>query len=651
MTPLLARVLAVAFVLLRCVAPAGAALSSGEVHVWEMQEITLPARRRRYANPYADVDVLDRARGPGLRAPRVRVLGRRAHVQGPLRRDGAGRVALALGLEPARRRRAERRPRAAARGGVDRGREAREPEPPRLRARHGQRPRARSTPTARRSSCSATRGSRRRRGGCPWRGVPRRAGLRARARASASRRRSPTASGRASTRSASSRRSRTGTPTSTARPSRTRTASTCATPGRSSATGRRTPRVTTADGATTTAKDMADEQGNRPFEVLADRDGLADFDRLNPAYFRSLDRKMRHLADAGLRAVPRDRAPRLLPVLEGVLRLRRLLRPLRPVPDRALRRVQPRLQRHPPRLDPEGLQPHRRRVQRGAHATTGETYGAAAVRPAVHDADRQLDLQGASATATSAARGSRCTRSATSRATTRSTPRSRSSSGSSPPYPAANLEPYYTGWNHEINRPGGETPAPDSDRDNYFARVDDVRLGAVGRARRPRARHRRLRRHEHGRAARLAPLHLGGAALRVGRARCSTCGASCCPRATATSSSSPPRTTSCRAAPPDALGRRPRRLGLHDAHRRPAARAALLRAEGGRPARGRPRCPAAAYVWTLVRPADGQRLESPPQLTDGSDGALRAPPFPGGGTRAAQDWAAKLKRAAGVLGE
>ena len=40
-----------------------------------------------------------------------------------------------------------------------------------------------------------------------------------------------------------------------------------------------------------------------------------------------------------------------------------------------------------------------------------------------------------------------------------------------PAYPAANLEPYYAGWNHEINRPGGETPAADSDRDNYFARA------------------------------------------------------------------------------------------------------------------------------------------------------------------------------------
>ena len=41
----------------------------------------------------------------------------------------------------------------------------------------------------------------------------------------------------------------------------------------------------------------------------------------------------------------------------------------------------------------------------------------------------------------------------------------------SPAYPAANLEPYYTGWNHPINRPGGETPVADSDRDNYLARA------------------------------------------------------------------------------------------------------------------------------------------------------------------------------------
>ena len=44
-------------------------------------------------------------------------------------------------------------------------------------------------------------------------------------------------------------------------------------------------KISTADGATTTGKDMHDEQGNRPFEVLADREGLANFDAINPAYF------------------------------------------------------------------------------------------------------------------------------------------------------------------------------------------------------------------------------------------------------------------------------------------------------------------------------------------------------------------------------
>src|SRR5690606_39519973 len=72
--------------------------------------------------------------------------------------------------------------------------------------------------------------------------------------------------------------------------------------------------VTTADGATTTAKDMHDEAGNRPFALMPDReDGLANFDAINPAYFQSLDRKMRHLANEGfvpfLETIRRDNAP------------------------------------------------------------------------------------------------------------------------------------------------------------------------------------------------------------------------------------------------------------------------------------------------------------------------------------------------------
>ena len=55
---------------------------------------------------------------------------------------------------------------------------------------------------------------------------------------------------------------------------------------------------------------------------------------------------------------------------------------------------------------------------------------------------------------------------------------------------------------------GGEFPA----RQLFRAR-DDVRLGAVGRARGPRARHRGLRRDEHRRTGRLAAAHLDRAAL------------------------------------------------------------------------------------------------------------------------------------------
>src|SRR5690606_33368186 len=72
-------------------------------------------------------------------------------------------------------------------------------------------------------------------------------------------------------------------------------------------------KISTDDGATTTAKDMHDEHGNRPFEVFEDRDGLANFDRINPSYFRSLDRKMQHLSDQGFvpffETVRRDNAP------------------------------------------------------------------------------------------------------------------------------------------------------------------------------------------------------------------------------------------------------------------------------------------------------------------------------------------------------
>ena len=65
------------------------------------------------------------------------------------------------------------------------------------------------------------------------------------------------------------------------------------------------------------AKDMHDEKGNRPF-LFPGRgtnltDVLPDFDRINPAYFRSLDRKIQYLCDHGMVAffesVRRDHGP------------------------------------------------------------------------------------------------------------------------------------------------------------------------------------------------------------------------------------------------------------------------------------------------------------------------------------------------------
>jgi len=40
-----------------------------------------------------------------------------------------------------------------------------------------------------------------------------------------------------------------------------------------------------------------------------------------------------------------------------------------------------------------------------------------------------------------------------------------------PHYPAINFEPYYTGWDHTINKPNGERPPANSVRDNYFSRA------------------------------------------------------------------------------------------------------------------------------------------------------------------------------------
>jgi hypothetical protein len=227
-------------------------------------------------------------------------------------------------------------------------------------------------------------------------------------------------------------------------------------------------KISTADGATTTAKDMHDEHGNRPFAVFADREGLANFDALNPAYFQSLDRKMKHLSNQGFvpffETVRRDNAPSWKKYFDFNTSYSRFVQYLIArygafnmifsgihldwIPkDFSLTadEFNEALTFHHKKYGalPFG-QPYTTLIDRSTFKVFG--HGAQAPWLTMH--------------------------------TVGNNPRNHAIYASieelfrlTPAMPAANLEPYYTGWNHNINRPGGETPAENSDRDNYFARA------------------------------------------------------------------------------------------------------------------------------------------------------------------------------------
>jgi hypothetical protein len=226
--------------------------------------------------------------------------------------------------------------------------------------------------------------------------------------------------------------------------------------------------ISTADGATTTAKDMHDENGEVSFEVMADREGLSNFDRINPRYFQNLDRKMRHLSDEGfvpfLETVRRDCTPswkayfnfnesygrfvRYLIARYGAYNLIFSGIHLDWIPkDFSLTAAEfNEALTHHWRQDgplPFG-QPYTTLIDTSTYKAFGHgeqapwltmhTVGNKPRNHAIYESIEEIFQL-------------------------------------NPAYPVANLEPYYTGWNHEINRPGGESPLPNSDRDNYFARA------------------------------------------------------------------------------------------------------------------------------------------------------------------------------------
>ncbi len=226
--------------------------------------------------------------------------------------------------------------------------------------------------------------------------------------------------------------------------------------------------ISTDDGAITTAKDMHDENGERPFEILINKEGLANFDKINPAYFQSLDKKMRHLSDEGfipfLEPVRRDNCPSWKAYFDFNASYSRFIQYLISrygaynmifsgihldwIPENyslTEDEFNSALTHH---LHEYGTLPFGQPYTALIDSSTYKRFG--------HGDDAPwLNMH-----------------------TVGNNPRNHAIYASieeifnlTPAYPTANLEPYYTGWNHAINRPGGETPTPNSDRDNYFARA------------------------------------------------------------------------------------------------------------------------------------------------------------------------------------
>jgi hypothetical protein len=217
-----------------------------------------------------------------------------------------------------------------------------------------------------------------------------------------------------------------------------------------------------------TAKNMRDEYGNRPFQMSSKHKGVADFDRINPAYFKSLDKKMQHLSDEGfiplLETIRRDNCPAWKAYFD--------------FNESYARYVQYLVSRYgayniifsgihldwiPKEYSLTALefnraltyhfrkygalpfgQPHTTLINNSTYTQFGHgedcpwlTMHSVGNKPRDHRVSDSIQIL----------------------------------FNLDPPYPAINFEPYYTGWDHEINMPDSERPPANSSRDNYFSRA------------------------------------------------------------------------------------------------------------------------------------------------------------------------------------
>jgi hypothetical protein len=217
-----------------------------------------------------------------------------------------------------------------------------------------------------------------------------------------------------------------------------------------------------------TSKDMRDEIGNKPFSMSQKHRGVADFDRIIPGYFQSLDRKMQYLSDQGfvplLESVRRDNCPvwkayfdfnesysRYIQylisrygaynILFSGIHLDWIPKEYSLTADEFNEALTYHLKKYGPM--PFG-QPHTTLINNSTYTQFGHgescpwlTMHSVGNNPRDHRISAMLDTL----------------------------------FKLTPAYPAINFEPYYTGWDHSLNKPHGERPPANSARDNYFSRA------------------------------------------------------------------------------------------------------------------------------------------------------------------------------------
>lgn len=217
-----------------------------------------------------------------------------------------------------------------------------------------------------------------------------------------------------------------------------------------------------------TSKDMRDESGNKPFEMSQKHRGVADFDRIIPEYFQSLDRKMKYLSEQGfvplLESVRRDNCPAwkayfdfnesysryiqylisrygAYNILFSGIHLDWIPKEYSLTADEFNEALTYHLKKFGPM--PFG-QPHTTLINNSTYTQFGHgqdcpwlTMHSVGNNPRDHRVSAMLDTL----------------------------------FKLTPAYPAINFEPYYTGWDHSLNKPHGERPAVNSARDNYFTRA------------------------------------------------------------------------------------------------------------------------------------------------------------------------------------